>query len=129
MISGAGSTASLPAAESLPMTACASPMQKSSTEEAMNTILPWLLNYTKMHFAAEEKLIREAGYPDLAAHLTYHQQFTSKIAETIEKYKTTGLAPTVSLVTFLKDWLSNHILIKDKHYGAYLAKQKGGAAR
>ena len=105
-------------------------MQKSTTDEAMKTVLPGLLNYTKMHFAAEEKLIQQAGYPELEAHQAYHRQFTAKVAETVEKYKTTGLVPTVSLVTFLKDWLSNHILGKDKLYGAYIDKQNMvGAAR
>jgi hemerythrin len=105
-------------------------MQKSTADETMKTVLPGLLNYTKMHFAAEEKLIQQAGYPDLEEHQAYHRLFTSKVAETVEKYKTTGLMPAVSLVTFLKDWLSNHILVKDKHYGAYIEKQKVvGAAR
>jgi hemerythrin len=105
-------------------------MQKSATEETMKTVLPGLLNYTKMHFAAEEKLIGQAGYPELEAHQAYHRQFTAKVAEMVEKYKTTGIAPTASLAAFLKDWLSSHILTKDKHYGAFIEKQKTvGAAR
>jgi hemerythrin len=105
-------------------------MQKSATEEVMKTVLPGLLNYTKIHFAAEEKLIGQAGYPELEAHQAYHREFTAKVTETIEKCKSTGIMPTVSLVTFLKDWLSNHILVKDKHYGAYISSKKTvGAAR
>jgi hemerythrin len=105
-------------------------MQKSATGDAMKTVLPGLLNYTKIHFAAEEKLIQQADYPELEAHQAYHREFTAKVAETVEKYKKTGLSPTVSLVTFLKDWLGNHILVKDKHYGAYLGSKKTvGAAR
>jgi hemerythrin len=105
-------------------------MQKSATNDAMKTVLPGLLNYTKNHFAAEEKLIQQAGYPEFEAHQAYHREFAAKVVETVEKFKSTGIAPTVSLVTFLKDWLSNHILVKDKHYGAYIEKQKTvGAAR
>jgi hemerythrin len=105
-------------------------MQKSATEEAMKTVLPGLLKYTKIHFAAEEKLIGEAGYPELEAHQAYHRQFTATLTETIEKCKSTGIMPTVSLVTFLKDWLSNHILVKDKHYGAFISShQTVGAAK
>jgi hemerythrin len=105
-------------------------MQKSATDDVMKTILPGLLNYTKIHFAAEEKLIAQADYPELEAHQAYHRQFTAKVAETIEKCNRTGIVPTVSLVTFLKDWLSNHILVKDKHYGVYInSKKTVGAAR
>ena len=103
-------------------------MQKSTMDETIKTVLPGLLNYTKMHFAAEEKLIGQANYPELEAHQAYHREFTAKITETVEKYKSTGIAPTVSLVTFLKDWLKDHILVK--HYGEFINNRKTvGAAR
>ena len=99
-------------------------MRASKTDEVMKTVLPSLLSYTKTHFAAEEKMLKDAGYPGLAEQQDYHRQFTAKIEATIEKYNVNKIAPSVTLTTFLKDWLTSHIQVKDKQYGTFLAQRK-----
>ena len=38
-----------------------------------------LKHYTRDHFAAEEALMKSAGYPDLAAHKAEHSAFRARL--------------------------------------------------
>lgn len=105
-------------------------MRTSKGDAAVQTILPTLVQYTKTHFNAEEKLMHEAGYPDIAAHQALHHKLAMQVSDLMDKFKSGKMVATVSVVTFLKDWLVNHIQGQDKLYGAYIAqRQLVGAAR
>ena len=43
--------------------------------------LDFLMDYTELHFAAEEKLQEEAGYPELEGHKAQHAQFKKAVDE------------------------------------------------
>lgn len=81
-----------------------------------------LKQYTREHFAAEEALMKAAGYPDLAAHAATHEAFCAKLAELHLK----SIAEDISeeTVAFLRDWLTNHIVKTDMAYVPYLKKLK-----
>jgi hemerythrin len=104
-------------------------MRLSKGDAVIGSILPSLVLYTKSHFAAEEKVMKESGFPGLAAHQALHQQLTKQATELLEKIKAGKMVATVSLATFLKDWLVNHIQGQDKQYGRHIASLQGSAAR
>jgi len=96
-------------------------MAKGQANEEMGRILQELINYTKTHFAAEEKLLQSKNYPELSAHQAQHRQFTDKIIQFQRDFNAGKATLSVGLMTFLRDWLSSHILQTDKRYGEYLA--------
>ena len=105
-------------------------MRLSKGDAIIGTILPSLAQYTKTHFAAEEKVMKDAGFPGLAAHQAIHHKLTHQVNDLLEKIKAGRMVPTVSLASFLKDWLVNHIQGQDKQYGDFIAGKKCvGAAR
>ncbi len=75
-----------------------------------------LVRYTRTHFENEEKVLRETGYPDFAAHKALHDDM---------RRRTAGLAANLNLATardllvFLKDWWLGHIQSEDKKYATY----------
>ena len=75
------------------------------------------------------KLMKDTGFPGLAAHQTIHQQLTKQASELLEKLKAGKMVPTVSLASFLKDWLVNHIQGQDKQYGKHIASLQTAGAR
>jgi len=79
-----------------------------------------LETYTKTHFSAEEALLQRAGYPKLAEHHAEHQVFIAKVKEFKDCVARAGAEAPISVLTFLKDWLSNHILQTDKLYSEHL---------
>ena len=79
-----------------------------------------LESYTKTHFSAEEALLQRAGYPKLAEHRAEHQKFVAEVKKFKESLDSTGAEAPISVLSFLKDWLANHIKQTDKMYSDHL---------
>jgi len=88
----------------------------------MAAILDDLVDYTRTHFALEEQLLAEAGYPDLAQHQADHQRFVVKLEAVVQKFMVEEKSVTFELINFLKHWLKEHILETDMAYARVLAK-------
>lgn len=95
-------------------------MQAQHATEVVGKILSELVRYTKTHFAAEEKYMTQAGYPDLAAQKREHEVFTAKIQKFKDEFDAGRTSLSVSLATFVKDWLFSHISGSDRKYGPFL---------
>jgi hemerythrin len=75
--------------------------------------------YTKTHFRAEEALMERAQYPELNEHRAQHRYFVSQVAQ-FRKDLQADAGNAVAVLTFLKDWLANHIQQTDKMYSSHL---------
>lgn len=96
-------------------------IQGGKGKDSVGPVLDGLIEYTKMHFAREEKFFAQTGYPDSPAHKKEHEALTKQVADVQTKYKA-GATSTLSLevMNFLKNWLINHIQGSDKKYGPHL---------
>ena len=101
-------------------------MRAGKGDQVIHGILKELANYTLTHFAAEEELMRKAGYPGLNAHIDLHKVLVDKVIQMTEGVKTGKKIAAVSLATFLKDWLIGHIQKEDRRYGLHLQNQTAG---
>jgi hemerythrin len=90
-------------------------------KESLGKILDALIDYTKIHFAREEKFFAQTNYADAAAHKKEHDTLTRQVLDVQQKYKAgaTGLL-SIEVMNFLKNWLVNHIQGVDKKYGPHL---------
>ena len=90
------------------------------SKQVLGKLLGELVEYTKFHFAREEKFFANTGYKDAAAHKKEHDDLTKKVLE-IQKRYNSGVQPiTLEVMAFLKDWLFTHILGSDAKYGPHL---------
>ena len=87
---------------------------------ATDPILKKLVEYSAVHFAAEEALMKQHDFPGLSTHRTQHEMFRHKLSVYLEGQKTAKAGVPVSLMFFLQDWLKQHLLKTDKQYSAYL---------
>jgi hemerythrin len=87
---------------------------------ALKVILKELVDYSQYHFAHEEQMFAETGYPDAAPHKEAHDSFATRVLAIQHSYNTESPALTLDVMVFLKDWLFEHILGSDKKYGPYL---------
>ena len=91
-----------------------------NSEKVIDEILPGLLEYTKTHFFVEEELMIAYDYPDIKGHKKAHDSFKGKIeALHAQLSNGDGNIPN-SIMLFLKDWLTTHIMETDKKLSAYL---------
>lgn len=95
-------------------------MKAGKSREAMSRIFGELLDYTATHFKFEEDLFRKHGYPDSADHKKAHEELVDKAVDLKTKFDRGELSINLEVMSFLKDWLNNHILRTDKKYSAYL---------
>ena len=89
--------------------------QKSMERMAVAEVIDELVDYTMSHFAFEEELMEEAGYPFCAAHKRVHEVFTRRVSEYRLRFQA-GEDVVDELKSMLARWLFNHIRNDDKAY-------------
>ena len=91
--------------------------------------LNFLAEYVVYHFAAEEYLRAESGYPNEIHHLQCHDNFRDDVAAFVAQARREGISKDLRLkVSFaIENWLLEHIRITDQDLAHFL-KQQGRVA-
>lgn len=84
----------------------------------------FLVFYSQFHFIFEEKVMAAAQYHGLDHHRQLHQNFSKTIFGFKRKLLENREASALMILEFLKEWVTNHILIEDKKYAEFIASQK-----
>ena len=91
--------------------------------ETISDILTKMTQYTDYHFQTEEQYLIDNNYPDYASHKEQHAKFKKKaVAFCMETMAYKETVPT-EILSFLKDWLTNHILESDMKYKSLLKEK------
>jgi hemerythrin len=98
---------------------------RSDANAALDRLLHGLLEYTRYHFSTEERYMITHKFPDVEQHVAQHAAFIAKVQDVSDRF--TRGEPVLSFVitTYLRDWLSQHILGADKQLGRFLATRRG----
>ena len=91
-------------------------------DNVKSLVLNDLLTYTKVHFAAEERLMQKYAYPHFASHKRLHDELTGEVLQLKDKLQTGQMVASVTLANFLKDWLQKHITQEDRKYGQFICQ-------
>jgi len=97
-------------------------MQQKRSREAVGQILNGLAEYTVNHFAAEERAFSQTNYPSETEHKQHHKKLVDQVVELIGKYSSGETVLSQDIITFLQNWLVDHIKGVDKKYGSHLNK-------
>lgn len=95
-------------------------MKLKKSNSVIGSILDRLADYTVSHFGTEEKLFARYGYPEEKAHVEIHRKLVAQVVDIQKKFKAGESMVSMELMTFLKDWLVNHIQGTDKKYSSFL---------
>jgi hypothetical protein len=68
----------------------------------------------------EEREMVRCKYPEEKLHRAEHHAFSEFAERTEKKMRGGDFVSSVELLTYLRDWLTNHIQTVDKKYGACL---------
>lgn len=91
--------------------------------DAIEDTITNLFNYAKVHFAAEEELLRQHKYPEEKLHELEHSKFIAKAFEFRENFNAKKPGLNLELANFLSGWILSHIQITDRRYTKYLKQQ------
>jgi hemerythrin len=103
-----------------------SAMTLGKGEAAMSETLGNVIEYIKIHFASEERLMRTNQYPEYADHKAAHDALTAQVVALEKDFEDGRGGITVGLLQFLKDWHHHHIGGTDRKIADFL-KTKAAA--
>ncbi|MCU7920972.1 MAG: bacteriohemerythrin [Candidatus Thiodiazotropha sp. (ex Epidulcina cf. delphinae)] len=87
--------------------------------DVVKSILGDLADYTRIHFAVEESLMRILNYPGYDDHKEIHEELLQSVVDLQEKVATGKTAIGFELMHFLKTWLTKHIMEEDMQYSGF----------
>ena len=89
--------------------------------ETVSRVLQSLLDYTDYHFGREEVLMKACRYPDMDAHIRTHDTLRAQVADIRSRYlRSPESIHAREVLAFLKNWLTAHILGRDKLYQPFM---------
>lgn len=94
-------------------------MKSGGGKAVVAPILKRLVDYTLYHFSTEERYMSQHRYPGELAHKAEHKKFTDKVMDFHQKFDAGTAAVSLELMTFLKGWLTDHIMGTDKKYSKH----------
>ena len=95
-------------------------MTKGNGRTVLEECLARLVDYTQVHFDAEEQFMSRYGYPQTAAHKDQHEKLTAQVLAFQKRFRAGEAALSIALLTFLQNWLEQHIAGSDQKYSAYI---------
>lgn len=98
-------------------------MSQDRGQALVNNIIHEMLDYAKMHFAAEEAHMHQCEYLGALQHHREHEKFIKKAEEFFNRTQEGAFVLSFEVIQFLSDWLKSHILETDMKY-APLFKEK-----
>jgi hemerythrin len=95
-------------------------IQAAKPSEARGYVMA-MYKYASSHFTREEKHMKSIGFPETKEHTDKHEALITKLNDLSKDFTPDKIE---ELVTFLHNWLVNHVLFDDKKYFDFNRKKK-----
>jgi len=95
-------------------------MKAGQSKGVLEKVIIELSNYTIYHFSTEENFMKNHQYSAYVAHKGEHDKFVLKVVEYKNKFTKSSTITAIEMLTFLKNWLIQHVKGTDKKYSAFL---------
>ena len=92
--------------------------------ETIFDVLTKMTNYALSHFEDEEQYMIKYNYPDYSIHKDQHSKFKDQLIIFCKNTKTHKNSIPTEIFSYLKTWLTNHILKTDMAYKSFF-NEKG----
>lgn len=76
--------------------------------------------YALNHFSFEEEYMHEISFPGIVGHRRIHRDFETLIFSYYRDIREGRLVLNTEVLSLIKNWLLDHILIEDKKYAAFI---------
>ena len=96
-------------------------MRQGNSRSAVSSLVDELVDYTRHHFAFEEKFFDQHGYRGATGHKETHRRFVAEIEGFRTRINEGAPGVGVALMHLLREWLVKHILSADRKYADEIA--------
>lgn len=93
--------------------------------EMVHQVVDELVEYIWVHFQTEEKLLKDAGYPEYRSHQHGHKLLVRDVVKLQQRLAEGDVQISVEVGEFLKNWVIGHIMVSDQRYGPFLKTASG----
>jgi len=87
--------------------------------EYFNKVINEAVQYIKVHFTTEEKIMRATGFSGYAEHKRAHESFILNVVYNAKEYQENRRVSLYAFTKFLKEWILCHVALIDKQYFEY----------
>ncbi len=99
----------------------------------LTSTFDFLRDYAAVHFATEERLMRETAYPDVEEHVAQHNDYIARLDALVRDHEARGPIAFAGLKArnWILVWLLDHVAGRDQALGKHLraASHTAGTAR
>jgi hemerythrin len=89
-------------------------------DDILGEALSELIEFTKIHFATEVRLMKIHDYPDLASHEKEHDELKNHVFELNRRFNDGQSILTTTVENFLTGELLNHFQKTDMKFGSFI---------
>jgi len=93
---------------------------RGSGREQVCQLFDQLIEFTRMHFASEERLMEQTEFAGLAEHRAQHHRLLAEVLQAAHRLQYGEGVEMSSLLDFLRSWFIEHIADLDQQYGPWL---------
>ena len=87
-------------------------------------VLQAMLDYSRYHFKFEEEYLHSIAYTDIVKHARRHKDFDTLIYQSYRAVCDGEAVLNTELLSMIKSWLLNHILVEDRKYSQFISNHK-----
>lgn len=89
-------------------------LDQDTAQSALGTVLHDLANYAQQHFTREEDEMLRLDANGFFVHKLEHKKFLAQVTDWQERHARGEFTSTLTVSSFLHDWLKNHVLKADQ---------------
>jgi hemerythrin len=90
--------------------------------EYFQKVIQNAIQYVKVHFQTEEKIMIHTNFPGYAEHKKSHDSFVLAVVDSVRDFEAGKRLTLHDFSKFLKEWILTHIAIMDKQYFSYFKR-------
>ena len=95
-----------------------------NVEAGFKEIMSRMVEYIRLHFTEEPKILQQIKYPKYPEHKKQHETLIKNVLEAVKEYHDGKKFIPNTFVRTLKDWVFSHIAFSDREYAAFIMEQK-----
>jgi hemerythrin len=98
-------------------------MRMGGKPESLKAVTDELVSYTRYHFGYEEQMLARASYQGLEEHKRKHRAMVAQVEGFASEITSGKASVSLKLMSFLKEWLSRHIMETDQRYSGHMTSR------
>ena len=95
---------------------------RAAGPSGITVLIAFLHQHVRSHFAYEELLMDEAGYPDAERHTAQHREYVNTVARLQEQLdRDLGTAESLdAIIATVESWVVDHVMRADHKLASFL---------